>query len=286
MSETLLQLYPPRPEPRALHGLYLTDELHRLGSVQQPLVYGNFITSLDGRIGLPRPGTETHEVPPAIANARDWRLYQELAAQADVLLTSARYFRQAAAQQAQDRLPVGAEDAFADLRDWRVQQGLSPQPVVAVISASLDIPLQALEPYRQRGVVVLTGEAADAKRVAVLEAAGHPVIRAGKGRRVDGQALVQALAAQGHARLYAIGGPVLFHTLAAANVIDRLYLSIAHCLLGGEHFDSIIYGPELRSAVGMKMSRLYYDEHAPQDCGQWLCLFERRQQSINTGQGA
>ena len=56
---------------------------------------------LDGRIALPAAGRSSHQVPPAIANARDWRLFQELAAQADLLITSARYFRQSEDQEAQ-----------------------------------------------------------------------------------------------------------------------------------------------------------------------------------------
>jgi len=44
-------------------------------------------------------------VPRAIANERDWRLFQELSAQADIFLTSGRYLREWAKGQAQEILP-------------------------------------------------------------------------------------------------------------------------------------------------------------------------------------
>jgi len=43
-------------------------------------------------------------VPDSVANPRDWRLFQELAAQADVLVMSARHLRELAAGAAQDSL--------------------------------------------------------------------------------------------------------------------------------------------------------------------------------------
>ena len=48
---------------------------------------------LDGRISLPSARTGKFSVPAAIRNARDWRLFQELAACADALVTSGRYVR-------------------------------------------------------------------------------------------------------------------------------------------------------------------------------------------------
>lgn len=270
----LLQLYPPPTARLPLARLYLEHPLHRIVDDSAPLVYSNFITSLDGRIALPRAGQDSYGVPPAIGNARDWRLYQELAAQSDLLITSARYFRQYAAGEAQDTLPVGACERFADLRAWRLEQGLSAQPDIAVFSASLDIPHTALDAYRTRRVHVLTGSEADPARMAALREHGVEVHCAGAGTSVDGGQAIQLLQQLGYRRLYVIAGPSVFYTLVRAGVLQRLYLTLAHRILGGEDFDSLTWGSELQPAPQPRLRSLFYDAYAPDDAGQLLACYE------------
>jgi hypothetical protein len=52
MSTQILQLYPHTGTTRALNGTYLAHELHALGTSEQPFVYANFVSSLDGRIAV------------------------------------------------------------------------------------------------------------------------------------------------------------------------------------------------------------------------------------------
>ena len=144
MQTPVTRLYPAPGGQHPLEGLYLQHQLHK--QPDKPYVYSNFITSLDGRISLGNDDSTTHTVPAATVNPRDWRLYQELAGQADLLITSGRYFRQSLAGEAQDQLPVGNQAEFADIREWRLTQGLPPQPDIAILSSSLDIPIAALEP--------------------------------------------------------------------------------------------------------------------------------------------
>ncbi|MEN8803429.1 MAG: pyrimidine reductase, partial [Thiogranum sp.] len=147
MEATVIELYPASGTRKPLKGLYLSQMLETGKLHESPFIYSNFISSLDGRIALPGPGRNSHQVPPAIANKRDWRLFQELAAQADLLITSARYFRQSEDQEAQAELPVGSSAEFDDLRAWRIERGLSPQPDIAFFSASLDVPVNAINRY-------------------------------------------------------------------------------------------------------------------------------------------
>lgn len=254
--------------------LYLTHPLHRIAEHTAPLVYSNFVTSLDGRIALPRPGLASHGVPPAIGNSRDWRLYQELAAQSDLLITSARYFRQFTRGEAQDRLPVGPGERFADLRQWRLDQGLCAQPDIAIFSASLDIPAAALHAYRDRRVHILTGENADAGHCARLRDAGAEIHLAGTGRNVDGARAIAVLQALHYRHIYSIAGPTVLHTLLSAGVLQRLYLTFAHCLVGGEDFATLCWGPELQPAVRAQLRSLFYDAHAPDNAGQVLACYD------------
>ncbi|MBZ0071824.1 MAG: dihydrofolate reductase family protein [Gammaproteobacteria bacterium] len=274
MPGDLLQLYPPSSDHPQLQGLYLQHPLHRLTAADAPLVYSNFISSLDGRIALPSPGRTSHRVPPAIGNARDWRLYQELGAQADLLITSARYFRQLAQGEAQDLLPVGPADRFGDLQAWRRANGLGAQPDLAIFSASLEIPAEAIAIYAERRLHVMTGAGADRGRIAALQAAGIEVHQVGGGATADGGLAIAALQAAGYRRIYAIAGPSVFHALVCAGVLNRLYISFAHRLLGGKDFDTVIWGPELAPAPILRLRSLFYDAHAPADAGQLLACYD------------
>ena len=190
-----------------------------------------------------------------------------------MLITSARYFRQFAHGRAQDRLPVGPEEAFVDLREWRLAQGLAPQPDVAVVSSSLNIPASALEAYAERRRMIFTGEDAEHGRVAELEALGVTVTAAGDGARVDGRLLVQHLADAGYRSIYAIAGPQVLHTLAASRVLDYLFLTTAHRVIGGESFDTLSWGPALEPPLSLALQELYYDAHAPEGAGQCLAVY-------------
>jgi len=276
MQTPVTRLYPASGGQHPLEGLYLQHQLHTKGKPENPYVYSNFITSLDGRISLGNKDNKTHTVPASIVNPRDWRLYQELAGQADLLITSGRYFRQSLIGEAQDQLPVGSQAEFTDIREWRLAQGLRAQPDIAILSGSLKIPITALEPYRHRRIWIITGEASDQTRVDELQASGVQVIRAGSGTRVDGNRMISHLATLGYRSIYAIAGPAVFYTLLDANVINRLYLTIAQQLLGGEVFDTLTRGPLLTPARGMSLVSLHHDPYAPAGAGQLLGVFEPR----------
>jgi len=261
---TVLNMLPQPPDERPLQGLYLSLALHHQADAGDLLIYANFIASLDGRISVRNPGTGEQEVPAAIANPRDWRLYQELAAQSDIMLTSARYFRQLARGCAQDLLPVGNEPAYADLRDWREAAGLKAQPDVAVLSRSLDIPLAALDKIRERKVYVFTDQNADDKRVQALQQHGVTVLAAGTDS-VDGRQLKDQLTARGYRSAYMIAGPGVFRTLIQAGVMNRLFLTTHHTLLGGETFQTLLDG-NLHQSECLRLISLALDLGDP--CGQ------------------
>jgi len=272
MDNAIIELYPNSGQTHPLKNLYL-KQLENL-PVNQPFIYSNFIASLDGRIALPGENRTTHEVPPAIANARDWRLFQELAAQADLLITTARFFRQAASNEAQAELPVGMSREFEDLRDWRTSQGLKSQPDIAIFSASLNIPVEALNQYKDRQLYVITGEDADQNQLQRLTSNSNlKVIHSGKGRQVNARSLREKLGTLGYRRVYAIAGPSALHTLATANVLDRLYHTTAHCILGGTEFDTFIRGEELLPALHLPLRALYLDQSSPPGCGQTLAVY-------------
>jgi len=276
MEASVIELYPASGTRKPLQGLYLNQGLETGRPQESPFIYSNFISSLDGRIALPGPGRNSHQVPPAIANSRDWRLFQELATQADLLITSARYFRQSEDQEAQAELPVGASAEFDDLRAWRIEQGLSPQPDIAIFSASLDIPVSAINRYHERNVFLITGATADSGKLGQITAASHArVIHCGHNGHIDASLLRIRLKELGYQRVYAIAGPAVLHTLLQGKALDRLYHTTAHCLLGGTRFDTFVRGSEFDPAVCMPLRAMYLDTHAPDGASQTLAVYGR-----------
>ena len=274
MTEPLLRLYPQPSQETRLAGLYLAHDLRRLASKDaRAFVYSNYVTSLDGRIGVPHPSRSGMVVPQNVANARDWRLFQELAVQADVLLTSGRYLRDYADGRAQEILTVYDEPRFADLVDWRAARGLSPQPDMAVISGSLDFPVPEALTRGGRRVSVVTGQDADPERIKRIQDQAGEVLFAGEDR-ITGQALVEVLAKEGYRIICNTTGPKVLHLLLAAGVLQRLYLTTTSRILGGSPFSSIVEGELLQPSVDLRLNTLYFDPHGLDGLGQLFSSYD------------
>lgn len=270
----VIPLYPVSDgKPVPAEGLYLAHRLHSMGTAGKPYVYSNYVVSLDGRIALEYPHSSHSGIPRAITSAIDWRLYQELAAQADVLLTSGRYIRKLAEGKAQSSLPVG--DDFPDLLEWRLSQGLAPQPDVVILSRSLDLPLQTVLQDSTRNVYVATGANADKRKLAAVAGTGVPVLLAGEDRDVDGCRLVEELGARGYRSIYSIAGPGLLDTLLKAGRVDRLYLTQVHTLLGGMNFDTLLEAAVLEPAARFELEETFFDKGDSSRQGQLFSTFRK-----------
>jgi riboflavin biosynthesis pyrimidine reductase len=270
-SIPILRLYPPPTEHLPLEGLYLAQDIRgQRGAGALPFIYANFITSLDGRISLSDPDTGVHTVPAAIANPRDALLYTELAAHADVLLTTARHLRALAAGRYHEIIELHAD---ARLAAWRRAQGLAPQPAVAAVSAGLAIPLEALRARYHGPLLAITGAEAPPARVAALRAAGVDVERIPAPGSLDGGAVARALAARGHRTVYSIAGPRVTRALFAAGVLDRLYLTIVQAALAGSEFDALTTGETLLPPARFLLHELYLDAAPPSHTGQLFASF-------------
>jgi len=106
-----------------------------------------------------------------------------------------------------------------------------------------------------------------------IEAEGITVLAAGPGNQVTGDGLLQCLTRQGFVSAYAIAGPRALHTLVSAGVLDRLYLTCAHRLLGGTVFDTFVWGESLNPTMDLELSQLYYDRCGPDGAQQWYSVF-------------
>ncbi len=277
----LKQIYPQCDVSRPLEGTYLDLNLHQQAKAGDIYIYANYISSLDGRIALYDEDLGEYTVPKSIANGRDWRLYQELAGQADIMLTSARYFRQLEKGKAQDLLPVGSGEKYADIKHWREEQGLKAQPDVMILSNSLDIPLAALEKVQDRKVMVCTGSTDQAK-IQRLAQAGVRVIRAMPSMDetlqdpstsprgyslasqftlslgVTGAFVRQSLIDLNYRSAYLIAGPQVHATFIQDACVDALFLTTHFTLLGGTKVSGLV-DADLPKAQSLKLITSYLD---------------------------
>lgn len=251
------QIYPIQ-EKVSLKGLYLTHQIRSIASnLDRPFVYANFVTSLDGRIAVPHSSGIGLTVPRNIANDRDWRLFQELVAQADIIISSGRYLRDWADGRAQEILRVD-DPRFADLSQWRQDAGLSPQPDIAIVSRTLDFQIPELLQSSGRRAIVFTTEQADPRKLATLESKLDSVFIAGKSA-VDGREMIEQLGKLEYRAVYSAAGPQMLHTLLTAQVLDRLYMTQVGRILGGAPFSSIVEGTLLPRATNFQLNAIYAD---------------------------
>ncbi len=267
-TTSLIKLYPPPNVSHSLDGVYLDHDIRSLAPPGQTYVYTNFIVSLDGRISETDPDTGVRQVPSAMTNDHDLKLFAELAAQSDILLTSARHLRAAAAGRYLNLLML--DDA---LIEWRKDKGLVPQPRIAVVGQSLDFPLERLADDLKARLLIITTQDAPSHRLEALVREGIEVTIAAEGPSMTGRAIVDVLVTYQFNHVYSIAGPKLFRTLLEAKQLHRLYLTLAPMLIGGDG-DSLMVGPRCNPPHGFRLVELYFDPQTPPSTGQLFATFE------------
>jgi riboflavin biosynthesis pyrimidine reductase len=270
MTAKILPLYPEAGPAQPLKGIYLAQRLIEQGSASSPFVYGSFVSSLDGRIALVDADNAEANVLEGLTSANDFRLFQELQAQADCLITHGGYLRALCKGRLGNVLQIGA----TDLIEWRKQNGLPEQPAIVIASGSLDFPLhESLETHRQP-LYIAMGEGADSARGRAWRERGFKLISAGKGRLVEGGPLVSAIGNLGYKCLYLLAGPRMLETMLRDRRLARLYLTLTHRLLGGEQFHTMIPGPPLGTLGRLRLRTLYYDPGNADENAQWFAQFD------------
>lgn len=274
MASQILQLYPQPCREVPLRGLYLSHRLHTLGSQTSPFVYANFLSSLDGRIAIEDDERHIPYVPKVLTSPNDFRLFLELEAQADCLITHGGYLRALADGRLGNILQIGTTPDTQDLADWRVSEGLRPQPDIFVASTSLDFPIpQSIQDHHQK-CFIATGSSPDAKKVGYWEQKGYPVFRLGSENFVEGKPLIDKLKQLGYRNANLIAGPQMLDTMLRDGQLARFYQTITHQLLGGEQFHSLLPGRLLGEKGNLKLRSLYYDPDSPPKSGQWFAQFD------------
>jgi riboflavin biosynthesis pyrimidine reductase len=202
----------------------------------------NFVSSLDGAV-------EAGGYSRGLSNEVDQRVLQLLRIFADAVLVGAGTLR----HEGYGGLRVTPQAART-----RVELGLAEQPTLVAVSAALDLdPGHRLFTEAPVRPVVLTHAASDEERRTALEAVADVVVT---GESVVDLAVGRAeLARRGLGQVLCEGGPHLFGSLLAADLVDELCLTMSP-LLTGAGAGRIVAGPTIGEPRAMRLVHVLESE--------------------------
>jgi riboflavin biosynthesis pyrimidine reductase len=215
-----------------LEGLYLDQRLLKMSkTIGKSVVFADFLTDKNGIVA--KADKPAHfQVPLELKNSSDWGLFQELMAQADVIISAGTYFKRLATPGAtvQDilyQLEPGNE--FEKLGQWRLNTGYKKRsPDLAVVSQHLDFEIPEGLLRNGRKITVFTTKAmATSEKARALNNAGA-LIRGSGEAGVDGQSMIATLAnGMGYRVMMMASGPSVLELLLSAKCLDLLYVTQA-----------------------------------------------------------
>lgn len=206
-----------------LDGLYLGQGLKELAAeIGRSVVLADYLTDENGVVA------KAGKVPAELKNSSDWGRFQELMAQADVIISSGSYFKRLAKKGTQDILyQFEPEGAYERLGQWRLDAGYRKRsPDVAIVSRRLDFELPGELRQSGRRVLIFTTDAmANSERASALGSGDVLVFGSGK-ESVEGDRLIAALAGDlGYRVIMMASGPQVLALLLAANRLDLCYVT-------------------------------------------------------------
>jgi len=230
-TRNINQVFPEKKKV-PLEGVYLEQRLAGISArIGRSLVIANFLTDRNGVIAK-ADGHANFQVPLEIKNASDWRLFQELMAQADVIISGAAYLKRLSTpgSNAEDILyqfePGGG---FEKLGEWRLSAGYtSRSPDLAVVARSLDFTLPAAVLRSGRRIVLFTSDSlAGSEQAKALTGLGAVVVGSGEAG-VEGDRLIDTLSNRwGYRVIMMATGPSVLELLLEAKRLDLFYVTEA-----------------------------------------------------------
>lgn len=190
----------------------------------ETLVYGNFVTSVDGVAAI--AGVEMSSAAISGGAPADRFVMALLRSVADAVVVGSGTLREHGGPWTAERaFPVGA----ALFSRSRAATSSTLAPMLVVVTGSGELPSD--HPALSEATIATTSSGARTLAERGLRAA--EVIDLGDGDHPEPRALIRALRDRDHRRILAEGGPSLMGSLLAAGVVDELFLTISPTLLGG-----------------------------------------------------
>jgi hypothetical protein len=221
------QVFPVKKQVR-LERLYLGQSLMDIAAeIGRSLVVTDFLMDKNGVIA--KATQEGHfEIPAQLRNPSDWDRYQELIAQADVIISSGSYFKRLAGNGAQDILyQFEPGHAFEELGQWRLNAGFKKRsPDVAIVSRHMDFELpEELHKSGRRISIFTTDWMANSDKAKALSNPATTIIGSGE-TGVDGDRMIATLADEmDYHVIMMVSGPHILDLLLTAKRLDLLYVT-------------------------------------------------------------
>ena len=198
----------------------LLRRVYRTGDRDALWIRLNFVSSIDG-------AATVGGLSEGLNDPWDLQVFETLRAMADVVVVAAGTVRE------EEYDGVYVPDAHVA---WRKQQGLPDHPRLAIVTASGDLD-PASAPFdvddRKQRPLVFAAETADPDSLRALQEVAEVVVCGEVSGGVDLQRMAAELAARGLHQVLCEGGPTLFGSLLAADLVDELCLTISPLLVGG-----------------------------------------------------
>jgi riboflavin biosynthesis pyrimidine reductase len=211
-----------------LEGLYLGQRLmDQAAQIGRSLVMADYLTDKNGVIA--KATKEGHfEIPRTIKNSSDWGLYQELVAQADVIISAGSYFKRL--KTSQDVLyQFEPGNAFDTLGQWRLDTGYKRRsPDVAIVTRRFDFELpEELRRSGRRIIIFTTDSMANSDKAKALRNEDTLVLGCGQAG-VDGGRMIAMLSDDmGYRVILMVSGPNVLELLLQAKRLDLFYVTEA-----------------------------------------------------------
>lgn len=190
-----------------------------------PLVYANFVSSLDGVVALPsRPHSS------ALISGRnraDRFVMGLLRSCAGAVLVGAGTLR--AAPGALWTPEFICPESAPAYRELRRRLGLADRPQLVIVSATGE--LDPAHPAMEAGAIVMTTRTGMARLRGKLPSASC-VLALGDGDQLDFGAILDGVRAEGHRLILSEGGPTVIGQLLGAELLDELFLTLAPTVAG------------------------------------------------------
>jgi riboflavin biosynthesis pyrimidine reductase len=197
----------------ALDDIAIAD--HYSSGVGSPWLRVNFVSSVDGAATVDGKSG-------GLGGDADRRVFDLLRTLCDVVVVASGTVK------AEGYGAMILDDAAVQAR---VAAGLAPQPTFAIVSGSLDLdPSSDVFASARVRPLIFTSEAAASN--AALAAVADIIVCGAK--QVDPVVMVAALGDRRLTRIHCEGGPSLFGSLLAADVVDELCLTVSPLLAAGD----------------------------------------------------
>ena len=220
------QVFPVKRQV-SLEGLYLDQRLmDKAAQIGRSLVLTDYLTDQNGVIAKATKDGR-FEIPAALKNSSDWGRYQELMAQADVIISGGSYFKRLGTSQ--DILyQFEPGNTFEKLGGWRLNAGYKRSPDVAIVTRELDFAIpERLVQSGRRIMIFTTDSVAKSDRVRPLTKRNTVIIGGGEGE-VEGDRMIDTLANDmGYRVIMMVTGPRILDLLLKADRMDLIYVTEA-----------------------------------------------------------